>query len=207
MKKYDPRLWIGILMVFGGVLIFLQNLNIITNVSGIFWGAILGLVGLFFLYLLIRDRSSWWAAFPAFTLLGLAASSFLPKSLEAFDGLVFFAGISLAFIWVYATDTSRWWAIIPAGVMLTLGVISALDEISGVDNGGFLFLGLGLTFILVATLPGGSGRAWAFFPGIALLIFGAFLSADAIGWLEYLWPAVLILLGGYFVLKFFRKPA
>lgn len=207
MKKYDPRLWIGILMVFGGVLIFLQNLNIISNVSGIFWGAILGLVGLFFLYLLIRDRSSWWAAFPAFTLLGLAASSFLPKSLEAFDGLVFFAGISLAFIWVYVTDTSRWWAIIPAGVLLTLGAISALDEISGVDNGGFLFLGLGLTFILVATLPGGSERSWAFIPGAVLLIFGAFLSVDAIGWMEYLWPAVLILLGGYFVLKFFRKPA
>ena len=206
MKKYDPRLWIGLLMVFGGVLILLENLNIISNVSGIFWGALLGLVGAFFLYLLIRDRSNWWAAFPAFTLLGLAVSSFLPNSLEAFEGLVFFAGISLAFIWVYATDTSRWWAIIPAGVMLTLGVIAALDEISGADNGGFLVLGLGLTFILVAILPGGSGRSWAFFPGIALLVFGAFLSADMIGWMEYLWPAALILLGGYFVLKFFRKP-
>ena len=206
MKKYDPRLWIGLLMVFGGVLILLENLNIISNVSGIFWGALLGLVGAFFLYLLIRDRSNWWAAFPAFTLLGLAVSSFLPNSLEAFEGLVFFAGISLAFIWVYATDTSRWWAIIPAGVMLTLGAIDVFDEISGMDNGGFLFLGLGLTFILVAILPGGSGRSWAFFPGIALLVFGAFLSADMIGWMEYLWPAALILLGGYFVLKFFRKP-
>ena len=206
MKKYDPRLWIGLLMVFGGVLILLENLNIISNVSGIFWGALLGLVGAFFLYLLIRDRSNWWAAFPAFTLLGLAVSSFLPNSLEAFEGLVFFAGISLAFIWVYATDTSRWWAIIPAGVMLTLGVIAALDEISGADNGGFLFLGLGLTFILVDILPGGSGRSWAFFRDIALLVFGAFLSADMIGWMEYLWPAALILLGGYFVLKFFRKP-
>ena len=208
MKKYDPRLWIGLLMVFGGVLIFLENLNIISNVSGIFWGAIWGLVGVFFLYLLIRDRNNnWWAAFPAFTLIGLAASSFLPKSLDAFSGLVFFAGISLAFIWVYATDTSRWWAIIPAGVLLTLGVIAALDELTGMDNGGFLFLGLGITFLLVAILPGGSGRSWAFFPGIALLIFGAFLSADVVGWMEYLWPAVLILLGGYFVLKFFRKPA
>ena len=88
-----------------------------------------------------------------------------------------------------------------------VGAISALDELTGMDNGGFLFLGLGITFLLVAILPGGSGRSWAFFPGIALLIFGAFLSADVVGWMEYLWPAVLILLGGYFVLKFFRKPA
>lgn len=208
MKRYDSRLWIGLLMVFGGVLIFLQNLNIIADVGDIFWGAIWGLVGAFFLYMLIRDRrDNWWAAFPAFTLLGLAISSFLPNSLEPFSGLVFFAGISLGFIWVYATDTNRWWAIIPAGVMLTLGAISALDGITGADNGDYLFLGLGITFLLVAILPGGSGRSWAFFPGVALLIFGAILSAGAVGWMEYLWPAVLIFLGGYFVLKFFRKTA
>lgn len=208
MKKYDPRLWIGLLMVFGGVLIFLQNLNIIADVGDIFWGAIWSLVGAFFLYMLIRDRrDNWWAAFPAFTLLGLAVSSFLPNSLEPFSGLVFFAGISLGFIWVYAADTNRWWAIIPAGVMLTLGTISALDGITGADNGDYLFLGFGITFLLVAILPGGSRRNWAFFPGVALLIFGAFLSAGAVGWMEYLWPAVLIFLGGYFVLKFFKKTA
>ena len=207
MKRYDPRLWIGILMVFGGVLIFLENLNIISDVGDIFWGIVWGLVGLFFLYMLVRDRSSWWAAFPAFTLLGLSASSLLPASLEGYSGLVFFAGISAGFIWVYATDTSRWWAIIPAGTLLTLGVIAALDEVLGIDSGSFLFLGLGLTFILVAILPGGSGRSWAFIPGVILLVFGSFLTAGADGWLEYLWPAVLILLGGYFVLRFFRNPA
>jgi len=205
MKRFDPRLWIGVLMVFGGVLILLDNLNIISNVSDIFWGVIWGLVGLFFLYMLVRDRNSWWAAFPAFTLLGLAASSLLPKPLDAFGSLVFFAGISLAFWWVYFTDSSRWWAIIPGGVMLTLGAISVLDEVSGMDNGGFLFLGLGLTFILVAILPGGSGRSWAFIPGVVLLVFGSIFGTPAVGLLEYLWPAVLIVLGGYFVLRFLRN--
>ncbi len=205
MKKYDPRLWIGILMVFGGVLIMLENLNLISDVGDIFWGVVWGLVGLFFLYMLIRDRNNWWAAFPAFTLIGLAASALLPASLEAYSGLVFFAGISAGFIWVYATDTSRWWAIIPAGVMLTLGVIAALNEVVGIDDGSFLFLGLGLTFILVGILPGGSGRSWAFIPGVVLLVFGSILNTDAIGLLEYVWPAVLILIGGYFVLRFFRN--
>jgi hypothetical protein len=194
-------------MVFGGVLILLETLNIISDVGGIFWGVVWGLVGLFFLYLLVRDRSNWWAAFPAFTLLGLSATSLLPASLDAYSGLVFFAGISAGFIWVYATDTSRWWAIIPAGVLLTLGIIAALDEVMGIDSGSFLFLGMGITFILVAILPGGSGRSWAFVPGVVLLVFGSFLSAGAVGWLEYLWPAVLILVGGYFVLRFFRNPA
>lgn len=208
MKRYDPRLWIGILMVFGGALILLENLNIISDVGDVFWGVVWGLVGLFFLYLLIRDRSSWWAAFPAFTLLGLSAASLLPAPLEGYSGLAFFAGISAGFIWVYAADTSRWWAIIPAGTLLTLGVIAALDDAMGIDAGAFLFLGLGLTFLLVAILPGGGGgRNWAFLPGVMLLVFGSFLSIGAVGWLEYLWPAALILVGGYFVLRFFRNPA
>ncbi|MCC6500029.1 MAG: hypothetical protein IT313_07145 [Anaerolineales bacterium] len=208
MKKYDPRLWIGALLVFGGVLVLLENLNILSDVSDIFWGAIWGLIGLFFLFMLLRNRSSWWAAFPAFTLLGLAASAFLPNSLEAFSGLVFFAGICIAFLWVYFTDVqSHWWAIIPFGILLTLGAIDALEETTGADSGNFLFLGLGLTFILVAILPGGKNRSWAFIPGLVLLVFGAFLTAGVVGWMQYLWPAALILVGGYFVLKFFRSPA
>ncbi|HUG33900.1 MAG TPA: hypothetical protein VMJ90_03955 [Anaerolineales bacterium] len=205
MKRFDPRLWLGILLVFGGVLSLLGSLNIISDVGDIFWGILWGAVGLFFLYMLYRDRANWWAAFPGFTLLGLALSNFLPDSLEAFDGLVFFAGISLAFWWVYFTDTSRWWAIIPGGVLLTLGATSVMDELSGIDSGGFFFLGLGLTFILVAILPGGGGRSWAFIPGVILLIFGSIIGSPAVGLLEYVWPAVLIVLGGYFVFRFFRN--
>jgi hypothetical protein len=163
-----------------------------------------GLVGLYFLYRLFMDRSSWWAAFPAFALIGLSISHLLPNSLDGFSGLAFLGGLGVAFLWVYFSDTSRWWAIIPSGTLLTLGVISALDEISGGDNGGILFLGLGLTFMLVAILPGGSSRSWALIPGIVLLVFGAFLGTSLAGFTTYLWPAVLIVLGGYFVVRFFR---
>ena len=104
--------------MFGGLLSLLEQLDIISESGDIFWGVIWGAVGLFFLYMLLTGPLAWWAAFPAFTFLGLAASAFLPESLEAFDGLVFFAGISLAFWWVYFTDTNRWWAIIPGGVCL-----------------------------------------------------------------------------------------
>ena len=205
MKRYDPRLWIGGLLVFLGLLSLLENLNIISGVSDIFWGVIWGLVGLYFLYRLYVDRSSWWAAFPAFTLLGLSISQLLPNSMDGFIGLAFLGGISLAFFWVYFSDTTRWWAIIPAGVMLTLGVISVLDEVTGLDNGGLFFLGLGLTFILVAILPGGSSRSWALIPGMIMLLFGAFLGTSLAGFGAYLWPVVLIVLGGYFVVRFFKS--
>jgi hypothetical protein len=205
MKRFDPRLWLGILLVLGGVLSLLGSLNIISDAGDIFWGMIFAAAGLFFLYMLYRDRNSWWAAFPGFTLLGLALSNFLPNSLEAFDGLVFFAGISAAFWWVYFNDRRNWWAIIPGGVLLTLGLTSAVDDLAGIDTGGFFFLGLGLTFILVGILPGESGRSWAFIPGVILLIFGAIIGTPAVGLLEYIWPGVLILLGLYFVFRFFRS--
>ena len=130
MKQYDPRLWVGGLLIFGGILALLENLNIISNVGGIFWGLIWGAVGVYFLYRLFVYKE-WWAAFPGFVLVGLALSNMLPESLDAFKGLVFFGGLSAAFVWVYVTDPTRWWAIIPAGVMLTLGTISVLDEVSG----------------------------------------------------------------------------
>ena len=204
MRRFDPRLWLGVLLVFGGLLALLDTMGAISNAGGIFWGLIFAAGGALFLYMLLNDRNNWWAAFPAFTLFGLAAQSFLPDSLEAFDGFVFFAGISLAFWWVYFTDSTRWWAIIPGGVLLTLGAVSTLDNLLGNDgSGGFFFLGLGLTFILVAILPGGNSRQWAYIPGMLLLVFGALLGTPARGLTEYLWPAILIILGGYFVVRFF----
>lgn len=203
IRRYDPRLIVGGLLVLGGLISLLDAVGVITNGGGIFWGLIFAAGGLFFLYILINQRENWWAAFPAFTLLGLAAASFLPDSLEPYDGLVFFAGISLGFWWVYFTGTDRWWAIIPGGVLLTLGIVSTLDSVSGMETGGLFFLGLGLTFLLVAVLPGEkTGRSWAVIPGVILLLFGALLGTPYRGITEYLWPAILIIVGGYFVLRF-----
>jgi hypothetical protein len=200
MRRYDPRLIIGVLLVLGGLLSLLDSLNVISDGGDIFWGVIAAGGGLIFLNMLISQRENWWAAF-----LGLAASSFLPNSLENYSGLVFFAGISLGFWWVYFTGQDRWWAIIPAGILLTLGVISSLENVAGLETGGLFFLGLGLTFVLVAVLPGGNTRTWALIPGVILLLFGALLGTPYSGMTEYLWPAILIILGGYFVVRFFAN--
>lgn len=206
MRRYDPRLLIGVLLVLGGILSLLDAMGIISNANGIFWGLVFGAGGLVFLSMLIKDRNSWWTAFPAFILLGLAAKSFLPESLRDYEGFVFFIGISLAFWWVYFTDSAaQWWAIIPAGVLLTLGIVSLMQDASDAQEFGGLLLGIGLTFVLVAVLPGGRGRSWALIPGMVLLLFGAFLGISARGVTNYLWPAVLIVLGGYFLWRFFTN--
>jgi hypothetical protein len=205
MRKYNPRLIIGWLLIFGGVLALLDTMGIINNAGGIFWGLVWGTIGIFFIYLLFDDRyRNWWAAFPGFTFIGMAIASILPQPLNDLSGLVFFSSIGLAFLWVFFTDKSRWWAIIPGGTMITLGVVSALDEISGVDSGGIFFIGLGLTFALVAILPGGGNRSWAFIPAIILVILGTSL-IPALGIGSYVGPVLLILGGIYLVLRFFRS--
>lgn len=209
MQKHDPRLIIGGLLVFGGLLALLDTMGFIGNAGGIFWGLIWGAAGLYFIYLLWVDKTrNWWAVFPGFAFIGMAVSSFLPESLDVFGGLAFFGVLSLAFLWVYFTDTTnRWWALIPAGVLLTLGTVSVLDEITDFDTAGIFFLGLGLTFALVAILPGGSQRSWAYFPAIALIVFGTLL-VPSLGVATYVGPVLLILLGGFLVLRFFsRQPA
>jgi len=207
MQKLDFRLTIGGLLILGGLLALLDTMGIINNAGGIFWGLIWGAVGAFFLYLLISDRQrNWWAAFPAFTLLGMAISSFLPRPIDFLDSLVFLGGISLAFWWVYFTDRSRWWAIIPAGVLLTLGAVSTLDDISGLDTGGLFFIGLGLTFLLVAVLTSGE-QSWAWYPTVALLIFGVLVGIPSMDITDYIIPAVLILVGGFMIFRFFKQPS
>jgi len=207
MRKYDPRLIIGGLLVLGGLLSLLDVTGVIGNAGGIFWGLIWGAIGVFFLNILFTNpEGNWWAAFPGFTLVGMALSSFLPKSLEAFSGFLFFAGISLAFWWVFFKDTSRWWAVIPGGILMTLGIISTLDELSGIDTGGIFFIGIGLTFALVTLLPGGNQRRWAFIPAVILVLFGTVL-VPSFGLSSYVGPVILILLGGFLVFRFFRAEA
>ncbi|HSG45827.1 MAG TPA: hypothetical protein VLA72_22025 [Anaerolineales bacterium] len=207
MRKLDFRITLGGLLIFGGLLALLDTMGIISNAGGIFWGLIWGVMGAFFLYLLFSDRqTNWWAAFPGFILLGMALTSFLPRPLDFLEGLVFFGGISLAFWWVYFSDKSRWWAIIPAGVLLTLGAVSTIDDFSGFDTGGLFFVGLGLTFLLVAVLPSGGKQSWAWYPAVALLIFGALVGIPSMDITDYFIPAILILVGGFMIFRFFKQP-
>jgi hypothetical protein len=204
MRRIDPRLLIGSLLILGGLLTLLDNFGVIRNASGIFWGLVLGLGGLAFLYLYLTNTSNWWALIPAFALFGMAASNFLPSSLKAWNGLMFLGGLGFAFWAIYFTGRERWWAIIPGGVLLTLGVISVLDNVSGRDSGGLLFLGLGITFLLVAILPAPINRSWAIFPAAALLVLGALLGTPFKGLADYVWPAALFIAGAYLIFNFFR---
>jgi hypothetical protein len=201
MKRFDFRILVGAVLILGGVLLLLDQTNILKGAATLFWTGVLALGAAIFLFWFLSDRSKWWAAIPGFTLAGMAAASLLPNH-AGLGGLAFLGGIGLGFWAIYWSGRARWWAIIPGGVLLTLGVTSAMGEAYGVmDSGGVFLVGLGLTFVLVALL---AKMKWAFIPAAVLLLLGFFLGTPFVGTMEFIWIGVLLVAGVILVVSAIR---
>ena len=180
MKRFDPRIVFGFLLIVGGGLALAQTMGFLRNASDIFWGGMFLSAGLIFLSLL--PGGHWWSAFPGFTLVALGTLILLPKSLEEFGGALFLGGIGLSFWYVYFTNrTGRWWAMIPAGVLTALAVmiiVAARFE----DFGGAIFLGgIGLSFFAVY-FTDRAERWWALIPaGVLVTLAGVTIAAQRFG--------------------------
>ncbi len=210
MKWLTSRIVWGSLLILGGVLFLLDNLNIITF-GDIFWGFVLGIGGVGFLSVYVSDRRHWWALIPGMTLLAVAIvvllDTLLPSVGDFISGAIVLGGIAASFILIYLINREHWWAIIPGGVLATLAAITLVDSVfSGIETGGLLFLGLGLTFALVAIVPNPHGQMrWAFIPAGILFVMGLLIMAAASQFINFLWPIALILVGLYFVFITFRS--
>ena len=148
MKRFDPRIVLGILLILGGGLALAQTMGYLQNATDYFWAGVFILGGLAFISLLFSDN--WWAAFPGFTLLALGALILLPKSLDELGGALFLGGIAISFWYVYFTDrTGRWWAIIPGGVLTALSMLIFASTYFEEYSGAIVLGGIGLTFFVV----------------------------------------------------------
>jgi len=207
MKRFDPRIIIGTLLILAGGLGFLQAFGFLRNASDVFWGIVFLAAGGVFLFLFAGGFASgqWWAAFPGFVLAGIGVLILLPDALDDIGGALFLGAIGLSFWTVYLTGRDRWWAIIPGGVLFTLAVVSALPDklFGGADSGGVFFLGLALTFLLVALL---ANMRWAFWPAGALGVFGVFLFFQSqIYLLSYIAAAAFSCVGALIILRSLRS--
>ncbi len=202
MKRIDPSIVFGLVLILAGGLFVLQNMGILDNVGDVFWGVLFLAAGM--LFLLTYFTGSWWSVIPGCTLAGIGVLILLPDGLELFGGAIFLGSIGLAFWLVYLTSRiERWWALIPAGVLTTLAVVSFVpDMIGGMATGGVFFLGLALTFLLVALL---ARMRWAWYPAAALGFFGLLLMLSLGDIANYIWAAVLIFTGGYLISRYFRR--
>jgi hypothetical protein len=198
-------LW-GSLLILAGVMFLLQNLGVF-RFGDLFWGLLFILGGGVFLSIFLQDRLQWWWIIPGFTLLGIgliiSLTVLMPGFMAVIGGSIILGGIGLAFLIVYLLDHERWWALIPAGTMLTLAVVAAISQaLPGMETGGVFFLGLGLTFAVVALLPTSAGRmTWAWIPAGVLALMGLLLMAAADSLIGYLWPLIIILAGGFLILR------
>jgi hypothetical protein len=207
MKRFDPRIVIGTLLIVAGGLGFLEAFGFLRNTSDVFWGLVFLAAGGIFLYMFAGGFASgqWWAVIPGLVLAGIGALILLPDSLGDLGGAVFLGAIGLSFWLIYFSGRERWWAIIPGGVLFTLAAVSALPEnlFGGADSGGVFFLGLATTFLLVAIL---ADMQWAYWPAGALGVFGVFLFFQSqIYLLSYVAAAALIGVGVFIILRSLRS--
>jgi len=180
MKRFDPRIVFGLLLIVGGALALAQTMGLLNNISGIFWGGIFLAAGLTFLVLLFGGH--WWAAFPGFTLASLGVLILLPESLSDYGGSLFLGGVALSFWYVYFTSrVERWWAIIPAGVLTALAVMIIVAQ-SFEKFGGAIFLGgIGVSFLGVY-FTDRAERWWALIPaGVLSTLAGVTIATERFG--------------------------
>jgi len=197
MKRVNPSIVIGSLLILAGGLGFLQTFGLLRDASDVFWGIVFLAAGAIFLFMFAGGFASgqWWSIIPGLVLAGIGVVILLPDSLDDLGGAIFLGAIGLSFWLVYLSSRDRWWAIIPGGVLITLAVVTLTDTLfRGVDaGGGVFFLGLALTFLLVSLL---AGMRWAYWPAGVLGVLGLFLFFQSqVYLLSYLAAAALIAVG------------
>ncbi|PKO23479.1 MAG: hypothetical protein CVU38_03765 [Chloroflexi bacterium HGW-Chloroflexi-1] len=203
MRNSRGYIGLGVLLIVLGVLFLLQNFGILGGLENLVWVMLFGLGGLAFLRVFVTNNEHWWAIIPGFTLLGLAALIGLGDRLGALGGVLFLGAIGLSFWVIYILKRDFWWAVIPGGTLFTLALVAGLSEaLPGVEVGGVFFLGLAATFGLLYFVPTPGGRlSWALIPAGVLGIMGVLLVAAAGNLIGWIWPAALILSGGYLVFR------
>lgn len=214
MGRPSYRIIFSILLISMGVMILLDNLNILPiswATENWFWLVVFGGAGLTFLAVFLNHQSeNWWAVIPSFTFLGLAflVGEFLPPSQEDLGGAVFLGMIGLSFWVIYLVRREHWWAVIPGGTLVSLAVGIIISTFPGSDvlTGAALFVGLALTFLLVYLRPyPGERRTWPLYPSGILGAMGLLLFMGQ-SWLANLVvPFALILLGSVIVITAWRR--
>lgn len=212
MKKYKslflPVLG-GLFLIILGLLLLLSNLNMFTLNNQLVPGIILIIGGLLFLGVFIFDRERWWSLIPGLLLCGIGARMligyFYPSMPTSYDFAIISFALGLAFWIIYINKTKHWWAIIPAGVLWSLA-LSSINPIRALPGETLFFIGLGITFLLLYLLPKPTGKmTWPLIPAAVLVLIGLLAMAGSMDIVNYIWPTLLIIGGGFLLIIALKK--
>jgi hypothetical protein len=125
------------------------------------------------------------------------------------SGGAFLLGLGLAFLVVRVT-TGNYGFSAPAGILIGLGAFVALNDAHAIpsSDGGWAVVLLGLGFLVVYLIGGRVERYWPLFPatiliGIGLMLVGRseLVPLAPYTWVAAYWPAILVVLGGWLLLR------
>ena len=144
-------------------------------------------------------------------LLILLGVFFLLKPHVEWTGSVFLMGLGALFVLGYLFFGS-YGLLVPGGILLGLGGGILMREQLHEPAGRVIFFvlfGAGFILIYIVDRFKRATPVWPLIPGGILIGIGAYMQVERLGWLpadlghylKILWPAVLILLGIYLILR------
>ena len=180
-------------------------------------GEVIGSMVLFslalpFLVIFLTNTERRWALIPALVLgcVGLIPLMTVFAN-ERFLPVMIMGLFAAAFLAVFVAVRSAWWALIPAGVFASIGAgiftgVPAGPEAAGSMIAGIMFLGWAATFFVLWLLRGSRPTDWALYPALGCAAVALVTMTFAPG-MRFVWPVVLIVLGGWVLFKALRKPS
>lgn len=163
----DNRALTASMMVGVGILFLIDRFAFLSGIGSSLWALLFLVGGAIFIALYSRQPQLWWALFPGFALIAMAAAVVA----GSVGGVVLLTLGGAVLVALYLTNRSRWWALVGGGSLLSLALMAFFEgAFPRLDNAWLLFGGLAATFLLVYF--GGTVRAnWSLFAAMA---FGAF---------------------------------
>ncbi len=154
----------GPLLIGLGALFLVDRLSAALGVRSVLWTLVFGAAAALLFVLYSRDRRYWWAVFPGFGLVAIAAAVMAGNV----GGGLLFGLAGTACVLLYLRGTGRRWLLLLGGALVSLGVLAILEgAFANLDHGWVLFAGLSATlFVLNRGSP--ETRGWSLYLAVAM---------------------------------------
>jgi len=203
------QLTFGLVLIVGGFLLILHNLEIFAVSDQFLWGLAFVTIGMVMLVHNYR-RSQRTGLLVLGIISCVIGISMIIDSFYIFPGEMIGAFLlwclSAIFITIHLKKSENWWAIIPGGVFFILGAIIILNSLHLITDNRLWFvfmIGLSLIFWYLTLIKNELNKLhWAKYPAIVLSLLAFFILS--VTWhsrmAELIFPISIIVLGLYLVL-------